>query len=145
MQSDLNRSPLEINLALPMSHKSLGRNIVATPQLPEPQYLYGIGGTNREGSRQEEQIISRSNGPDVLFVQGSYRSSIRVRSSNFDLDILINSLVDLDLPKTPLTTQPLFPKSGDPWDIIEGLVGTIDGPTDWSSQHDHYLYGTPKR
>ncbi len=31
------------------------------------------------------------------------------------------------------------------WDILESLAGTIDAPEDWSSEHDHYLYGTPKR
>ena len=30
------------------------------------------------------------------------------------------------------------------WDILEALTGTIEAPTDWSSEHDHYLYGTPK-
>lgn len=30
------------------------------------------------------------------------------------------------------------------WDILESLAATIDGPEDWSSEHDHYLYGTPK-
>ena len=23
--------------------------------------------------------------------------------------------------------------------------GEVDGPSDWSSEHDHYLYGTPKQ
>ncbi len=31
------------------------------------------------------------------------------------------------------------------WDILERLAGTVDAPEDWSIQHDHYLYGTPKR
>jgi hypothetical protein len=31
------------------------------------------------------------------------------------------------------------------WDVIESLVGTVDAPVDWSIEHDHYLYGTPKR
>ena len=30
------------------------------------------------------------------------------------------------------------------WDILEALTGTIEAPTDWSSEHDHYPYGTPK-
>jgi hypothetical protein len=30
------------------------------------------------------------------------------------------------------------------WDVLESLAGTIDAPDDWSSEHDHYLYGTPK-
>ena len=31
------------------------------------------------------------------------------------------------------------------WDILESLAGTFEAPEDWSIQHDHYLYGTPKR
>lgn len=32
-----------------------------------------------------------------------------------------------------------------PWDTLEELAGTIEAPEDWSAEHDHYLYGTPKR
>ena len=28
---------------------------------------------------------------------------------------------------------------------LEGEAGLIDGPTDWAAEHDHYLYGAPKR
>jgi hypothetical protein len=31
------------------------------------------------------------------------------------------------------------------WDVLEHFAGTIDAPDDWASEHDHYLYGTPKR
>lgn len=31
------------------------------------------------------------------------------------------------------------------WDTLEGLIGAIQGPEDWAAEHDHYLYGTPKR
>ena len=31
------------------------------------------------------------------------------------------------------------------WDTLEQLTGTIEGPEDWAAEHDHYLYGTPKR
>jgi hypothetical protein len=31
------------------------------------------------------------------------------------------------------------------WTLLDKLKGTIDGPPDWSSELDHYLYGTPKR
>ncbi len=30
------------------------------------------------------------------------------------------------------------------WDLLETLAGTIEAPPDWASEHDHYLYGTPK-
>jgi hypothetical protein len=31
------------------------------------------------------------------------------------------------------------------WDVLESLAGTIEAPADWATQHDHYLYGTPKK
>lgn len=31
------------------------------------------------------------------------------------------------------------------WDVLAGLVGTVEGPADWASEVDHYLYGIPKR
>ncbi|MCW5318401.1 hypothetical protein GTQ43_33175 [Nostoc sp. KVJ3] len=33
---------------------------------------------------------------------------------------------------------------GDAWDVLEAMVGTVEACEDWSSEHDHYLYGTPK-
>jgi hypothetical protein len=35
--------------------------------------------------------------------------------------------------------------SGDAWDVLSSLTGTVEAPADWSSEHDHYLYGVPKR
>ena len=31
------------------------------------------------------------------------------------------------------------------WDVLGQLIGTVNGPVDWASEIDHYLYGTPKR
>ena len=31
------------------------------------------------------------------------------------------------------------------WDVLSKLAGTVEGPQDWSEEHDHYLYGTPER
>jgi len=36
-------------------------------------------------------------------------------------------------------------KSGNAWNVLESLTGTVEAPVDWSAEHDHYLYGTPKR
>ena len=33
----------------------------------------------------------------------------------------------------------------DAWAVLKKMTGTVEGPADWSAQHDHYLYGTPKR
>jgi len=37
------------------------------------------------------------------------------------------------------------PMDGDAWDVLESLAGTVEAPHDWASEHDHYLYGAPKR
>ncbi len=34
--------------------------------------------------------------------------------------------------------------SGNAWDALRSLTGTVEAPVDWSTEHDHYLYGTPK-
>ncbi len=46
----------------------------------------------------------------------------------------------------PLFTESLedIENEGDAWDVLEALTGTIEAPSDWSSQHDHYLCGNPK-
>lgn len=31
------------------------------------------------------------------------------------------------------------------WDILSKFSGKVEGPKDWSKEHDHYLYGVPKR
>ena len=36
-------------------------------------------------------------------------------------------------------------EEGSVWDLLETLAGTVDSPSDWSAEHDHYLYGIPKR
>lgn len=34
---------------------------------------------------------------------------------------------------------------GNAWDTLETLTGTVEAPTDWSTQHDHYLFGSQSR
>jgi len=29
--------------------------------------------------------------------------------------------------------------------VLEALAGSIEAPADWAAEHDHYLYGAPKR
>ncbi len=33
----------------------------------------------------------------------------------------------------------------DLFDRLEADAGLIDGPSDWAAEHDHYLYGAPKK
>ena len=41
--------------------------------------------------------------------------------------------------------EPAEPLKEDAWDVLKSLIGTVQMPADWSLEHDHYLYGTPKR
>jgi len=38
----------------------------------------------------------------------------------------------------------MFNAEGNAWDVLEALTGTVEAPTDWSIQHNHYLYGIPR-
>ena len=31
------------------------------------------------------------------------------------------------------------------WDVLDEFTGKVEGPKDWSEEHDHYLYGVPKK
>ncbi len=31
------------------------------------------------------------------------------------------------------------------WDVLNKFSGKVEGPEDWSKEHDHYIYGTSKR
>jgi hypothetical protein len=43
------------------------------------------------------------------------------------------------------TTELDKPKSdADIFDVLDELIGSIEAPEDWSSEHNHYLYNTPK-
>lgn len=44
-----------------------------------------------------------------------------------------------------IVVEEAIPEAADPWDVMESLIGSIDAPEDWSVEHNHYLYGTPKR
>jgi hypothetical protein len=37
------------------------------------------------------------------------------------------------------------PVPADALSILEDLTGSVEAPSDWAAEHDHYLYGTPKR
>ena len=36
------------------------------------------------------------------------------------------------------------PNNKNAWELLEEMAGSYEAPEDWSSEHDHYLYGAPK-
>jgi len=47
----------------------------------------------------------------------------------------------LHVEPAPESNQP----AGDAWSVLDLLSGSVEAPPDWAAEHDHYLYGTPKR
>jgi hypothetical protein len=57
-------------------------------------------------------------------------------------------------PLTPLALEPDrqyrivvsddAPDAAGDWSAVESLIGSIELPEDWSAEHDHFLYGSPK-
>ena len=54
-----------------------------------------------------------------------------------DLKQNVRYLVTIE-DEEPITGQSL-------WDVLSEFSGKVDGPEDWSEEHDHYLYGIPKQ
>jgi hypothetical protein len=84
--------------------------------------------------------------------QSTYQRSRRKVMSNPIITQIVEQVHDLpdDLQQQVLTfistlRQEHLQESGNAWDVLESLTGTIEAPADWSAEHDHYLYGTPKR
>lgn len=62
----------------------------------------------------------------------------RVLRPDAPLDLEPNKRYVLTIESTPTHED-------NAWDALESLAGTVDAPSDWATEHDHYLYGTPKR
>ena len=43
-----------------------------------------------------------------------------------------------------VTLQQQQQPKGDACDVLDSMIGSGEAPSDWSTEHDHYLYGTPK-
>ena len=60
-------------------------------------------------------------------------------TSPLDLEPDTSYRISIELPDEPAAPAP------DAWDELEALAGSIEAPSDWAKEHDHYLYGSPKR
>ena len=56
--------------------------------------------------------------------------------------------IDKDVAPEAEVTGPVAnefePAWNNAWDFLASIAGTLEGPEDWSEQHEHYVYGTPK-
>jgi hypothetical protein len=75
--------------------------------------------------------------------------SAKTVTATYDGEVLrLDAPLDVE-PNTRLVVvilgEPQPGCEGDVWDTLESLAGTVEGPEDRASQHDHYLYGTLKQ
>jgi hypothetical protein len=67
----------------------------------------------------------------------------RLRLANWLIDSATNSKRGGSSSDSPRNV-PLESNSG-AWAVLRSITGTLERPSDWSQELDHYLYGTPKR
>jgi hypothetical protein len=80
----------------------------------------------------------------MVAIKGHFDGKVFVPDEPVDLPR--GQAVLLHVQRAPVADDPVVPNNGNnAWDILEKMAGTVEGPPDWSAQHDHYLYGTPKR
>ncbi len=60
-------------------------------------------------------------------------------TSPLDLEPHTSYRISIELP------SPSSSEAADAWDELESLTGSVEAPSDWAQEHDHSLYGAPKR
>lgn len=63
------------------------------------------------------------------------------------LDLEVNARYRVTIAPVRQVVPPIEP-AGDRetlWDFLDRYAGSVEMPPDWAAEHDHYLYGTPKR
>jgi hypothetical protein len=63
-----------------------------------------------------------------------------------DEPVTLPKNVPLRITVDATATSTTYPDGSlDLFERLESETGLIDGPTDWAAEHDHYLYGAPKK
>ncbi|MGM3308404.1 type II toxin-antitoxin system HicB family antitoxin [Anabaena sp. WFMT] len=99
--------------------------------LPECQ---GLGATKEEALNNLIQLF-QARKPEIV--------TLEIEAPKIEHPLIKFAEMHKD---NPLFTEALeyIEDEGNAWDVLEALTGTIEAQSDWSSQHDHYLYGNPK-
>ena len=73
--------------------------------------------------------------------------AIEALPADATLDEIVSTVrgIELEIPAEAAAEPEFVIPEGNLWDLLEHFAGTVEMPADWSSEHDHYLYGTPKR
>lgn len=94
-----------------------------------------MGWSRKDG---DELVVRSLQNPEI-----NEASQIRRRRAFPYAEFPDNSPKNLLVVGNPLVTE--VEAESDPWSFMEGLIGSVEGPEDWAAEHDHYLYGSPRR
>ncbi|MGB7158688.1 MAG: hypothetical protein WBD40_11515 [Tepidisphaeraceae bacterium] len=77
----------------------------------------------------------------MVAIKGHFDGKVFVPDEPVDLPRNRPLVLHVEMPP-----EPQAPAKGQGlWDVLKPHVGSVTMPADWSLEHDHYLYGTPKR
>jgi hypothetical protein len=79
----------------------------------------------------------------MVAIKGYFDGQVFVPDEPVDLPR--NQSVILHVEPTNATLSKKDQSGDDFLNMLGTLVGSVEAPRDWSAEHDHYLYGTPKR
>ena len=75
--------------------------------------------------------------PQTKTLHAIFDGNVLRPEESIDLELNVRYLVTIER-KEDAVSQNL-------WDTLKKFSGKVEGPEDWSKEHDHYLYGVPKR
>lgn len=104
------------------------------------KFLDAFPSVTREQAIAALELTMRYNGGTMMSKTVTAIFDGRGLQPELPLDLELNA-------RYIITIREVMPASPDAnaWEILEKLTGVLDAPSDWAMEHDHYLYGTPKR
>lgn len=117
--------------------KALIARIVHAARAERPRWKFVDLHPDFVAALKREGLSPHEEGCLVMPVARSEQFTRRVaRALESSLTLAVNEKAEEQLSRDPVS---------DLWDLLRRGAGSISGPADWSLEHDHYLYGTPKR
>jgi len=90
---------------------------------------------------------NRAGGEGIMTSKERAIEGIERLPADATLEQIVDTLqhMEADTMAEPQVEPEAALPDGGVWDLLEQAAGTVEMPSDWASEHDHYLYGTPKR
>ena len=78
----------------------------------------------------------------MVAIRGHFDGKVFVPDEPVDLPTGRALILHVEVAQQPDTSAA---PAEDLFAVLDRHAGSVNAPVDWSAEHDHYLYGTPKR